>query len=68
MEKVSGRVQQSQKQRYPLSNYFNWLVNGKPGGHKSALGQLDTPELIEAYGNALMRLDKTDTLMAIAKV
>ncbi len=55
-------------QRYPLSNHLNWLVDGKPGGHKSAMGQLDTPALIEAYTTALARLDKTDTLVAVAKM
>ena len=54
-------------QRYPLSNHLNWLVNGKAGGHKSALASIDTPSLCEAYSNALFKIDATDTLVAIAK-
>lgn len=55
-------------QRYPLSNHLNWLANGKGGGHKSPLSALDSDELLDAYQNALARIDATDTLVAIAKV
>ena len=54
-------------QRYPLSNHLTWLSAGKPGGHKSALAALDTPELCQAYEAALNRVDATDTLVAIAQ-
>ena len=53
-------------QRYPLSNHLGWLANGKPGGHKSTLSALDTPELRSAYEAALRKIDATDTLVAIA--
>ncbi len=54
-------------QRYPLSNHLTWLSDGRPGGHKSALSALDTPELRGAYEAALSRIDATDTLVAIAR-
>ncbi|MEM5584113.1 class I SAM-dependent methyltransferase [Roseibium sp. AS2] len=54
-------------QRYPLSNHLTWLSAGRPGGHKSALSALDTPELSGAYEAALNRIDATDTLVAIAR-
>ncbi|GAB4512392.1 MAG: class I SAM-dependent methyltransferase [Roseibium sp.] len=54
-------------QRYPLSNHLTWLAKGRPGGHKSELAALDTPELRAAYEAALNRLDATDTLVAIAR-
>lgn len=54
-------------QRYPLSNHLNWLSQGKPGGHKSVLSALDTPELKMAYEAALRKIDATDTLVAIAR-
>ncbi|MDA8543968.1 class I SAM-dependent methyltransferase [Gammaproteobacteria bacterium] len=55
-------------QRYPLSNHINWLANNRPGGHKSSLASLDSDALSEAYQNSLVRIDATDTLVAIAKV
>jgi 2-polyprenyl-3-methyl-5-hydroxy-6-metoxy-1,4-benzoquinol methylase len=54
-------------QRYPLSNHLTWLSSGKPGGHKSPLALIDTPELFNAYEAALNRVDGTDTLVAIAR-
>lgn len=54
-------------QRYPLSNHLTWLSSGKPGGHKSPLALIDTPELSSAYEVALNRIDGTDTLVAIAR-
>jgi 2-polyprenyl-3-methyl-5-hydroxy-6-metoxy-1,4-benzoquinol methylase len=54
-------------QRYPLSNHLTWLSEGRPGGHKSALALLDTPEMRGAYEAALNRIDATDTLIAIAR-
>lgn len=54
-------------QRYPLSNHLTWLSEGRPGGHKSPLALLDTPELTAAYEASLNRVDRTDTLVAIAR-
>lgn len=54
-------------QRYPLSNHLSWLMNGRPGGHKSVLSALDTPELTSAYEAALRKINTTDTLVAIAR-
>ena len=53
-------------QRYSLANHINWLANKKPGGHKSLLSVLQTPELISSYKDALMKIDSTDTLVALA--
>ncbi|WP_417436720.1 class I SAM-dependent methyltransferase [Idiomarina abyssalis] len=55
-------------QRYPLSNHLNWLNAGKPGGHKSPLSLIDSPELDSAYESSLASINATDTLVAIAKV
>lgn len=52
-------------QRYPLSNHFNWLTEGKPGGHTSTLSVIDDNCLTNAYENTLSRLDATDTLLAV---
>ncbi len=54
-------------QRYPLSNHLTWLSKGKPGGHKSTLAAIDTPDLKQSYEAALNRIDATDTLVAIAR-
>ena len=54
------------KQRYPLSNHFYWLIQGKPGGHKSILSSLDTDDLLRAYEGSLQMIDATDTLIAVA--
>ena len=53
-------------QRYPLSNHLNWLANGKPAGHKSSLGLIDSDALEAAYAESLARIDATDTLVATA--
>ncbi len=53
-------------QRYPLANHLYWLANHKPGGHL-AWSHLKTPALDSAYGDMLARLDKTDTLIAVAE-
>ena len=55
-------------QRYSLSNHLNWLINKKPGGHKSHLAILDSDSLNENYESSLSRIDATDTLVAFAKV
>ena len=55
-------------QRYSIANHLGWLMNKKPGGHISELANIETPELIEEYQNALKNADATDTIIAIAKV
>jgi 2-polyprenyl-3-methyl-5-hydroxy-6-metoxy-1,4-benzoquinol methylase len=54
-------------QRYPLSNHMNWLRNGKPGGHMSALSIIDNSSLNAAYEASLANIDATDTLFALAR-
>jgi SAM-dependent methyltransferase len=53
-------------QRYPLSNHFHWLANGKPGGHLSSLSTIDSLSLLTCYETALARIDATDTIIAVA--
>ncbi len=53
-------------QRYSIANHLCWIANKKPGGHRSQLSILETPELVGSYENALARIDATDTLVAIA--
>lgn len=55
-------------QRYGIANHLGWLKNKKPGGHKSELANIETPDLLEEYQNALKQVDLTDTIIAIAKV
>jgi SAM-dependent methyltransferase len=55
-------------QRYPLSNHLFWLAFGTPGGHKSHISQIDSPEISAAYSHALDLIDCTDTLYAIAEL
>ena len=53
-------------QRYGVSNHLHWLSTKKPGGHRSLISALETPELQLAYQNALSKIDATDTLTVIA--
>ena len=53
-------------QRYPISNHMYWMTKNKPGGHRSNLSLLETPDLNQAYAAALAAADATDTLLAIA--
>lgn len=53
-------------QRYPLANHLYWLAKGEPGGHKE-WSFLVNIELDSAYRNVLAQLDKTDTLIAVAR-
>ena len=55
-------------QRYGLVNHLTWLNDGKPGGHKGPLSVLETADLSLAYQAALAGLDRTDTLVATARV
>jgi len=52
-----------QFQRYPLSNHLHWLSRNRPGGHQY-WSFLDSPELTNAYANALAAIGKCDTLIA----
>ena len=45
-----------------------WMTKNKPGGHRSNLSLLETPDLNQAYAAALAAADATDTLLAIADV
>jgi len=54
-------------QRYPLANHLHWLHKKKPGGHMQ-WGHLVDRKLDEAYAGLLSRLDRTDTLVAVATV
>lgn len=58
-------VRMAAVQRYSCANHLHWLAKGKPGGHM-LWHYLDTPRLTDAYAEALMRLDVTDTLLAVA--
>ena len=53
-------------QRYPWANHIGWLQDGKPGGHVRR-PELRTPALDEAYASMLSGMDRTDTLIAIAR-
>lgn len=53
-------------QRHGLSNHFNWLKRGKPGGHKLPLSVFETNILTQSYAEALAKIDANDTLVAIA--
>jgi hypothetical protein len=53
-------------QRYPLANHLYWLTSGKPGGHKE-WSFLINPELDRSYSNVLKQINRTDTLIALAR-
>ena len=55
-------------QRYNLSNHLSWISQDRPGGHKSDLSIIESKDLNLAYANSLSKIDKTDTLVAIARV
>ena len=54
-------------QRYPLANHLHWLAKEKPGGHLQ-WNQLRSSNLDQAYSDVLNALDRTDTLIATARV
>ncbi|AGX86147.1 class I SAM-dependent methyltransferase [Candidatus Symbiobacter mobilis] len=54
-------------QRYGLTNHLQWLRFGQPGGHKELFSAFETDNLTVAYGEALARIDATDTLVAVAE-
>tara|TARA_B110000003_G_scaffold165611_1_gene165581 strand:+ start:4474 stop:5355 length:882 start_codon:yes stop_codon:yes gene_type:complete len=49
-------------QRYPLANHFNWLLEGKPGGHEK-YSQLNDDEFHKHYEAFLKEINQTDTLI-----
>ena len=49
-------------QRYPLSNHFNWLLNGEPSGHE-IFHNLNNNDFHQHYSNFLNTIDQTDTLV-----
>lgn len=61
------QIQISGKQRYPLSNHLHWLARQKPGGHH-AWPFLNSSGMHSEYEAALARIDRTDTLIATARV
>jgi hypothetical protein len=53
-------------QRYNLANHLHWLKEKKPSGH-ILWSMLSTDQLDTAYSNMLQKLDRTDTLIAVAE-
>jgi len=49
-------------QRYPVSNHFNWLLNGQPSGH-DIYKHLNNKVFSEQYESLLDSIDQTDTLI-----
>ncbi|WP_115004676.1 class I SAM-dependent methyltransferase [Xanthomonas campestris] len=62
-----AQVEISGQQRYPVSNHLHWLSKQAPGGHQ-AWAFLDADGLHAQYEAALARIDRTDTLIATARV
>jgi len=62
-----SQIEVSSKQRYPLSNHLHWLAQHQPGGH-DAWALLNSASLHSEYEAALSRIDRTDTLLALARV
>ena len=54
-------------QRFSISNHIQWAKDRIPGGHRSEIAKMETPELVNAYEKTLDKLDATDTLIAIAE-
>ena len=49
-------------QRYPISNHYNWLLNGKPSGHE-IFYNLNNDEFHQEYEKLLDSINQTDTLL-----
>ena len=56
-------IDNSQIQRYPLSNHLYWLAMNKPGGHKK-WEFLNEKELNDSYEAVLRENNKCDTLFS----
>ena len=48
--------------RYPISNHFNWLLNGKPSG-QNIFNNLNNNDFHKHYEKLLDSIDQTDTLI-----
>jgi len=53
-------------QRFGLSNHIKWYQSGLPGGHYENSSIFEDNLLQKSYADALARIDKSDTLIAIA--
>jgi len=49
-------------QRYPISNHFNWLLNGQPSGHE-IFHHLNNNDFHKQYSKLLNSIDQTDSLI-----
>jgi 2-polyprenyl-3-methyl-5-hydroxy-6-metoxy-1,4-benzoquinol methylase len=49
-------------QRYPISNHYNWLLNGQPSGHE-IFDNLNNDDFHKHYEKLLDSIDQTDTLI-----
>lgn len=49
-------------QRYPISNHFNWLLNGKPSG-QNLYTNLNSDDFHNQYESFLKSINQTDTLI-----
>jgi len=60
----SGLHMKSMKgfQRYPISNHYNWLLNGQPSGHE-IFDNLNNDDFHSHYEKLLDSIDQTDTLI-----
>ena len=55
-------------QRYPMTNHLGWLATGLPGGQKSFPADGSEGLYQKFYEDLLIINDRTDTIIAIAKV
>lgn len=53
-------------QRYGFDNHLGWFINKKPGGHLF-FKKYNSKNLNSNYINNLIKIKKTDTLIAVAK-
>ena len=53
-------------QRYNFSNHLGWFLRRKPGGHE-IYNKIISEKLNNSYKENLIRLGKTDTLIAVAE-
>ena len=53
-------------QRYNLANHLHWLKEKQPSGHIK-WSMLSTDQLDNAYSSMLEKIDRTDTIIAIAE-
>jgi 2-polyprenyl-3-methyl-5-hydroxy-6-metoxy-1,4-benzoquinol methylase len=49
-------------QRYPISNHYNWLLNGQPSGH-DIFQNLNNDDFHKQYEKLLDSIDQTDTII-----